>query len=120
MWEKGTESNWGELADGMLLEVKEWRERHPKATLREIEEAVDRLMAKARAQLIQDVALASGARKLGLEGEGNRPRCPQCGEGLQSRGEGVRVLCTSQDQTIELRRGRGVCPACGTGIFPPG
>ena len=49
MWDEGIESNWSRLAEGMMLEIREWRELHPKATFTEIEEAVDRLMAQARA-----------------------------------------------------------------------
>ena len=118
MWDEGIERNWSRLAEGMMLEIREWRELHPKATFTEIEEAIDRLMAKARAQFIQDVALASEARNIRRESEANRPRCPDCGSRLESRGEAVRRLSTSHGQPVELRRGRGVCPACGAG-FPP-
>ena len=45
MWDVGIESNWSRLAEGVMLEIREWRELHPKATFTEIEEAVDRLMA---------------------------------------------------------------------------
>lgn len=118
MWDEGIESNWTRLAEGMMLEIREWRELHPKATFTEIEEAIDRLMPQARAQFIQDVALASEARSIRRESEANRPRCPQRGSRLESRGEAVRRLSTSHAQPVELRRGRGVSPACGAG-FPP-
>ena len=59
MWEEGIEDSWSRVAEGVMLEIREWREQHPKATFSEIEEAVDRLMAKARARFIQDAALAS-------------------------------------------------------------
>ena len=118
MWDEGIESNWSRLAEGMMLEIREWWELHPKATFTQIEEAIDRLMAQARAQFIQDVALASEARGIRRESEANRPRCPQCGSRLESRGEAVRRLSTSHAQPVELRRGRGVCPACGAGFSP--
>ena len=114
------ESDWSRVAEGVMLEIREWRELHPKATFTEIEEAIDRLMAKARAQFIQDVALASEARNIRRESEANRPQCPGCGSRLESRGEAVRRLSTNHGQPVELRRGRGVCPACGAGFFPPG
>ena len=120
MWDEGIESNWSRVAEGVMLEIREWRELHPKAAFTEIEEAVDRLMAKARAQFIQDVALASEARNIPRESEADRPRCPGCGSRLESRGEALRRLSTSHGQPVELRRGRGVCPACGAGFFPPG
>ena len=35
------EQHWNELAQEVLLEMRKWREEHPKATLQEIEEEVD-------------------------------------------------------------------------------
>ena len=74
--------------------------------------------ARGERSCYRTIALASGARNMGRGGEDECFRCPWCGNGLKSRGEEVRRLSTSQDQPIELRRSRGVCPACGTGIFP--
>ena len=119
-WEEGMEDSWSGVAEEVKSEIREWREQHPKATFREIEEAVDRLMAKARVRFIQDVALASEVRSISRESEDDRPPCPRCGGRLESRGEATRRVSTSHDQPIKLRRGRGVCPACGTGLFPPG
>ena len=45
-WEEGIEDSWSGVAEEVMSEIREWREQHPKATFREIEEAVDRLMAK--------------------------------------------------------------------------
>ena len=61
MWSKETEDSWGQRAEEVLLGIKEWRPQHPKATLKEIEEAMDAGSARARVRLLQDVALASGA-----------------------------------------------------------
>ena len=41
--------------------VAQWRREHPRATLREIEEAVDWQVNALRARMLQDVAMASGA-----------------------------------------------------------
>ena len=120
MWDEGIERNWSLESETVIVGMKEWRERHPRATLAEIEAALDGLLGQARAQLLQDVALASEARNIGRGREDDCFRCPRCGSGLRSRGEAVRRLSASHDQPIELRRSRGVCPACGTGIFPPG
>src|SRR5579859_7593443 len=38
-----------------VLGMSEWRKEHPKATFREIEEAVDERVNQLRAQLIEDV-----------------------------------------------------------------
>ena len=114
------ESNWSQVAEGVMLEIREWREEHPRATLTEIEAAVDGLWAKARTRLIQDLALASDAKDIGDASGDSCSRCPDCGRQLESRGEKVRKLNDHHDQRIELRRSYGVCPACGTGFFPPG
>ena len=120
MWNQELEGSWQQLAEEVLLGIKEWRLQHPKATFKEIEEAVDRGLARARARLLQDVALASEAAKVSsLAGDGG-PQCPQCGHPLESRGQKVRSLTTHYDQSINLKRSYGVCPACGTGLFPPG
>jgi len=68
VWNKESEDSWEQQAEEVLLGIKEWRLQHPKATFKEIEEAVDASLAKARARLLQDVALASEAAKgsLGL------------------------------------------------------
>ena len=122
--DEGIENNWTRLAEGMMLEIRELRGLHPKATFTEIEEAIDRLMAKARAQFIQDVALASKARNIRRESEADRPRCSERDSRLgvvadwRAGEEAVRRLSISHGQSVELRRGRGVCPACGAGFFP--
>ena len=118
MWDEGTESNWSKLSEGMMLEITDWRKRHPRATLTEIEAAVDGLWAKARAQLIQDAALASEARAISHGGGESWSRCPGCGGHLESWGEKVRKLSAHHDQWIELKRSYGVCPACRARVFP--
>ena len=120
MWDEGAESDWSEAAEGVMLEMRNWREQHPGATLTEIEAAVDGLWAKVRARLIQEVALASEAKDIGHQGEDSCSRCSECGSRLKSRGEKVRKLSAHHDQLIELRRSYGRCPVCETGVFPPG
>ncbi|MFQ5861425.1 MAG: hypothetical protein ACE5IG_07765 [Dehalococcoidia bacterium] len=120
MWKKELEDSWEELAEEVLLGIKEWRLQHPKATLKEIEEAVDASLAKARARLLQDVALASEATKVSSDLEDERLRCGRCDHRLESRGQGTRSVTTYYDQRINLKRSYMVCPACGTGVFPPG
>ena len=70
MWDESIESNWSLESKTVIVGMKEWREQHPRATLAEIEVALDRLLGQARAQLLQDVALASGARNMGRGGVG--------------------------------------------------
>ena len=105
-----------EMASGM----KEWRLTHQRATMREIEEEPARRLAKLQAQMMQDMAMASGtADVVAAEGEA-MPRCPQCGAVMQARGKRRRRLTGTHDQTVELERSYLECPACGAGIFPPG
>ncbi len=115
MWNEDVERVVQQLSGEVMLEVKDWRLQNPKATFREIEAAVDGSWARARARLLQEVALASDATKVSGGTE-----CPQCGQCLESRGQGTRSLSTHYDQRISLKRSYGVCPACGTGLFPPG
>jgi hypothetical protein len=120
MWNEDVERRLQELSGEVILQVKEWRLQHPKATFREIEAAVDESWARARARLLQEVALASEAREMSSGPGGGGSQCPQCHRLLESRGQRSRELITHYNQIIKLKRNYGVCPACGTGFFPPG
>ncbi len=104
----------GEIATGMA----EWREQHPKATLREIEKEVDRRLSVLRAQMLEDTAQQSGQREWQAGADG-APRCPSCGRELQGRAQEERQLQTDGQRVIVLKRQYGVCPQCGQGFFPP-
>lgn len=119
-WSAEVEARWQGLADEVLTGMKEWRLQHPKASLREIEAALDERLSRVRARMLQDLALASAAADLGAAGPGERPVCPGCGQGLEARGQHARELTTYHDRTIRLERSYAVCPACGAGLFPPG
>jgi predicted RNA-binding Zn-ribbon protein involved in translation (DUF1610 family) len=114
------DAKWGELAEEVTSGMKEWRLQHPKATFREIEQALDERLAKMRARMLQDAALASAAADIVGAPEAERPVCPECGAQLEGRGTAVRELTTQHNQTVALRRSYGVCPQCGAGLFPPG
>ena len=113
-------AQWQELAEEVMSGMQEWRAQHPKATFQEIEEALDERLAKMRARLLQDVAQASAAADLSAMEGAERPRCPQCGAALEARGQEMREVTTTRQQTVRLRRSAVRCPACGTGLFPPG
>jgi hypothetical protein len=114
--------DWEALGREVLTGMKEWRLQHPRATLREIEVALDEQLAHLRAQMLQDVALASAAAQWEEKGrEEDRPDCAQCGQKVKPRGVmGKRHLQTYGGQEITLRRSYGVCPGCGARFFPPG
>ncbi len=47
-----------------------------------------------------------------------RPTCPTCGVALHPRGKRTRRLRTAGGE-ITIARTYGICPVCGTGLFPP-
>jgi hypothetical protein len=119
-WPDEVEAGWQTLADEVLTGMREWRLQHPRASLREIEAALDERLSRLRARLLQDVALASAARDVTAAGPGERPGCGACGLSLEARGQHARELTTYHDRTITLERSYAACPACGAGVFPPG
>ncbi len=114
------DAKWDELAEEVLSGMKEWRLQHPRATFREIEQALDERLAKMRARMLQDAALASAAADIKQAQEAERPVCPECGAALVAHGSATRALTTQHNQTVALKRSYGVCPQCGAGFFPPG
>jgi YgiT-type zinc finger domain-containing protein len=116
-WTDEMEGRFRQLSEDVLVGMKEWRQAHPKATLREIETALDEKLAKVRARMLEDVALASTAADLVESGE--RVVCPACGREMEAHGQAERTLTTTGNQEIVLHRSYAVCPACGAGLFPP-
>ena len=114
------DAQWEELAEEVMSGMKEWRLQHPRAKLREIEQALDERLAKMRARMLQDAALASAAADIQAAQAEERPVCSQCGRVLEARGTGERELTTHHNQVVRLERSYGVCPSCGAGFFPPG
>lgn len=55
--DEATEQRWRELSEEVLSGMKERRQAHPKATFREIEQAVQERLSRLEAQILQDVAL---------------------------------------------------------------
>lgn len=54
--------NWQALSEEVLSGMKEWRLAHPKATFREIEQAVEQRVNRLKARMLQDASLASAAK----------------------------------------------------------
>lgn len=120
MWTAEVEARWRELAEEAMAGMKEWRVQHPKATLVEIEAALDERLSKVRARMLEDAAQVSAAADIAKAREGDRPRCPECGGRLEDQGQETRDLTIAGNQTITLRRSYGLCPSCGARLFPPG
>jgi hypothetical protein len=119
-WSAEVEAGWQGLAAEVLTGLKEWRLQHPRASLREIEAALDERLSRVRARLLEDLALASAAADLREAAAGERPACPGCGGPLEARGQHARELRTSHERTLRLERSYAVCHACRAGVFPPG
>jgi predicted RNA-binding Zn-ribbon protein involved in translation (DUF1610 family) len=114
------DGRWAGEAAAVLSGFKEWRLAHPRATLSEIEAALDARLAVMRARLLEDAALASAAAGLAGRSAEERPRCPACGGAMVPRGAEERRLTTTHEQPLRLRRQYAVCAACGEALFPPG
>jgi hypothetical protein len=110
--------HWRELSEDVLTGMKEWRLQHPRATLNEIEAALDERLARLRARMLEDAALASTAADWDAAVGAAAPVCPQCRKRLQARGGHPRQVQTHGGQSLTLRREYGVCPVCHTGFFP--
>ena len=110
---------WDDLYKEASREVRRWRRKNKKATLTEIEDTVDAELAKMRAQMIQDLALASETANLRSLPKEERPKCPKCGRPLVANGEQRRELVTDHEEGVELERSKGYCRHCKLSFFPP-
>jgi predicted RNA-binding Zn-ribbon protein involved in translation (DUF1610 family) len=97
--------------------MAEWREQHAKATLREIEEEIDKRLSVMRTRMISDAAMNSASKD--WEAGEKAAVCPNCGVALTKKGKKKRKLETRGGQEIELEREYGIRPECGQGVFPP-
>lgn len=113
------ESLWRHLSEEITSGMREWRNQHPKATLREIETELDARLAHARARMLEDLALASTAATWQEAARLQSPTCPECGTPLDERGTHPRTLLTQGGQQLTLERSYGICPKCGSELFPP-
>jgi predicted RNA-binding Zn-ribbon protein involved in translation (DUF1610 family) len=111
------EQQWQQKSQRAANAIAQWRQAHPRATLAEIEAAVDEQMNQMRASMIEEVAQASPLE----QGADNQEtlRCPQCGERMQARGKHQRRLQTQGGQKVTLTRQYQNCLSCGYSFFPP-
>ena len=114
------ERRWHQEAEAVMGGMRQWRLQHPKATFREIEAEVDEKLSGMRARLLEDLALASRAADLQDKQLGERPRCAECKQPLESQGKQDRTILTHGGKEVRLKRDYARCPACGGGLFPPG
>ena len=98
--------------DQAQRELAAWHSTRPRATLAEIEVAVEQQIERLRTHLLNDHAEAGWREE--------RPLCPKCGATMVPRTRGTRTLILRGDQSLDLDRSYVVCPRCGEGLFPPG
>lgn len=51
------QASWKGLREEIIQNIAKWREQHPKATIREIEEENDKSLSELRAKMIWDTAM---------------------------------------------------------------
>jgi YgiT-type zinc finger domain-containing protein len=117
MKSKEMQKKWNGLSEEIVSGVAEWRQQHPRATFREIEEEVDKRLSVLRARMLSDAAISSA--QADWEEVDREVVCPTCGVKLEKKGKKKRKLETRGGREVELEREYGVCPKCGQGIFPP-
>ena len=109
------EENRAGMNTDLIEGLNKWREKHPRATMREIEEEIDRRMSKMRAQLITDTVMKSASTDMK---KGKKEMCPKCGGEVKQKGKKKRKLETNGGQEIEFEREYVTCQSCGHGFFP--
>jgi hypothetical protein len=116
MMDEATQDGWDLAGQAVAQEVAAWRRTHPRATLTEIELAVEEAVSRLQGRLVEDLANGAGAD---LADE--RPTCAGCDQPMVRRGRHKReVLLARRATPLPLDREYYACPSCGTGLFPPG
>lgn len=96
-------------------ELAAWRRDHPRATLAELELAVEGALGTARGRLLSELAREQEAEASVADA------CPHCGAPLVRRGRKPRaVLVAQRTEPLRLERAYYACSSCGTSLFPPG
>lgn len=103
-----------EVPNEIVQKMSQWRQANPKATLTEIEEAVEGELAQLRRQLVEEMV-----QEEGMVGQ-DVPECPKCGQAMVKSGRRKRKLKSKEGQTVTLDRQQWRCLSCGATLFPPG
>ena len=103
-----------EQTNELTRKMRQWQRTNPKATLTEIEEAVEAELAQLRTQLVEEMVQE---KAIGLQ---EKPECPQCGQKMVKNGRRQRKLKSKEGKTIDLERQQWRCLPCGATLFPPG
>jgi YgiT-type zinc finger domain-containing protein len=102
--------------DDALTEIRHtlerWHTTHPDASFAEMEEAVEAHLHRLRASLLAERVDGTIVR--------DHPTCRECGSQMEPRTQQDRRVVLGGDEVVEFHRSYSVCPACGSGLFPPG
>jgi hypothetical protein len=77
--EESLSEAWRILSQSVFEEMEGWRNEHPTATFREIEEELDARLSGMRARMLEDLAQKSSKREWSGQATEKRPRCPHGG-----------------------------------------
>ncbi|MDH3360533.1 MAG: hypothetical protein OEL55_06640 [Desulfobulbaceae bacterium] len=103
-----------ELADELSRKMRQWQQANPKATLTDIEKAVEAELAQLRKRLVEEMVQEKG---VGMQ---TAPECGQCGGKMVKNGRRQRTLQSKEGEAIHLDRQQWRCLSCGATLFPPG
>ena len=101
-----------DLMTAVRRELAAWQATHPEATLADMEVAVEAQIDRLRTALLTEQTGTARAE--------DQPACPQCGTTMRVHHHASRTVILRGDAALRLNRAYIVCPACGTGLFPPG
>lgn len=102
------------IQDELFRRMKQWNRENPKATLTEMEEAVDQELSRLRGKLIEEM---TGER---VEEIHDKVKCPNCGLEMVKNGWKRRELRSKGGETVVINRRQMRCLECGMTLFPPG
>lgn len=101
-----------DLMDEVRRDLAAWHATHPRATFADMETAVEERICRLRAALL--------AEQVDVVHQEEHPQCQRCGATMVPRSRSARMVVMPGDDAIPVERDYVMCPACGTGLFPPG
>ena len=114
------QKDWDELYQEASQAMRRWRREHKRVTLTEIGETVDEELARIRAQMVQDLAMASEVADIRSLAKEERPKCPHCGRPVTANSRQKRRLTKDHEQVVELKQSKAYCRHCKQSFFPSG
>lgn len=93
------------MSEEIISGIAEWRQQHPQATFRELEEEVDWRLVVMRAKMLADAALSSAQRD--WEQGSQAERCPGCGAILERKGKKKGKLLADWERDCGKRQQTG-------------